>query len=344
LLGGSTAYFATRVPAAPEPTDDEVNGGPASAGTSAPAGPTGRTALEAGGYIIPVHRVQVSPKVGGQVVGLFVEEGDVVEKGKEIARLDPAKYEYEFRRKKALAEQAKAKFDKLTTGYRKQEKKRAEAMLQEAREARLQLDDEVRRLRRSGLAASADELVKVESRLLQTEQKVIQLEQDHKMMQEGYRAEEVEEARAEYLRARAEEEDAKYDLDNTHVLAPVSGVVLVKRAEVGNTVLPNVPSNGLSASLLDMADLKELEVDVDVSERDLNRVFRDQDCEIRTEAAPDKPYVGKVSRLMPEANRSKACVPVRVRVTVPAGDAFLRPEMRARVLFLAPDKDKAKKG
>ena len=88
-----------------------------------------------------------------------------------------------------------------------------------------------------------------------------------------------------------------------------------------------------------MADVRDLEVDVDVSERDLDRVSGGQHCEVRTEAFPDKVYPGHVSRIMPEANRSKASVSVRVHIDVPEGDELVRPEMRARVAFLAKNAD-----
>ena len=89
-----------------------------------------------------------------------------------------------------------------------------------------------------------------------------------------------------------------------------------------------------------MADLKELEVDVDMSERDLTSFYRGQKCEVRTEAFPEKVYQGVVSRLWPEANRSKASVSARVRIDIPDNDVLLRPEMRARVAFLAKGKEK----
>src|SRR4051794_31118225 len=74
---------------------------------AAQAAPAGRTALEAGGYVIPVHRVQVSPKVGGEVIELFIEEGQYVKKGDLLARLDPEKYRFEYRRFEGMTEQAK---------------------------------------------------------------------------------------------------------------------------------------------------------------------------------------------------------------------------------------------
>ncbi len=338
LLACLSAYLLFRSPSTPAEPSASANDPPSLAAFDSNGSnhaPTGRIALSAGGYVIPVHRVQVSPKVGGEVVELFIEEGKYVKKGDLLAKVDPEKYRFEYRRAAAAAEQAKAEYDKALNGSREEEKRQAAAALREAEELRDQLEDEVNRLRRSRTAASAEELVRVTSRLSQAKQKVEQSLQLHRMMQEGQRKEDVEKSKAAYLLACAQRDNAKYDLDNTEVRAPISGRILKKQAEVGNTVRPEAFSNGLSASLCEMADVRDLEVDVDVSERDLDRVYKDQKCEIRTEAFPNKMYPGHVSRLMPEANRSKASVSVRVHVDIPEDDVLLRPEMRARVTFLA---------
>ncbi|HXG08915.1 MAG TPA: efflux RND transporter periplasmic adaptor subunit [Gemmataceae bacterium] len=334
---GYRAYFAAPVAEAEKPAGPQLT---VAEPTSPLTKPSGRVALVAGGYIIPVQRVQVSPKVGGEVVKLYIEEGQYVEKGQPLAELDRTKYEFEYNRLAALAEQARAEWEKLKNGNRPEERKQAEAALREAELLREQLRDELSRLHRSRTAAAAEEIVRVESRLSQAEAKVEQLRQAYILMEKGWREEEIAKAESAYKHAVAQRDSAKYDLDCTTVVAPISGTILVKRAEVGNTVRPEAFSNGLSASLCDMADLTKLEVDVDVSERDLNAVFKGQECEIRTEAPSDTVYRGRVVRLMPEANRSKASVSVRVQIDVPPGDTHLRPEMRARVTFLAREKDK----
>src|SRR5262249_22849032 len=76
-------------------------------------------------------------------------------------------------------------------------------------------------------------------------------------------------------------------------------------------------SNGLSASLCEMADLHVLEVDLSIAERDIAKLFKDQDCRIRAEAFPNRIYSGYVSRIMPMGDRSKSSVPVRVKVEFP---------------------------
>ena len=312
----------------------EKNASTGSPDASAPVEPSlGRVALEAGGYVVPVQLVEVAPRVGGQVLELFIEEGQHVDKGDVLAILDPTEYQFEYDRARALADQAKARYDELRTSW-DLEKKRAEAALREAEELRDQLRDEARRLILSGRATSEDELVKVRSRLRQAELKVEQMRQAYLLMQEP-QAKRIEAAKAEWQHYLAQSNKAKYYLDNTRVLAPISGTILRKRAEVGNTVRPESFGQGLSANLCDMADLTKLEVEIDVSERDLIRVFKGQRCEIRTEAFPDRVYDGYVSRLMPMANRSKASVAVRVRIELASRDDLLRPDMRARVTFLA---------
>jgi multidrug resistance efflux pump len=341
---GYRAFVLTPTAAPPEEAKGatQVTAGTAAApsGLSAPAG---RVALEAGGYVIPVKKFQVSPKVGGQITALFIEEGMAVKKDQVIAKIDRSEYEFEYQRTKALVEQAQAKVKEMEKN-RPEEVERARAALDEAKAQLAQLQDEAHRARQGGPGTTAEELVRVESRLSAARFRVQQLEQEYKMMRDGQRQERKDQAKGELEHANAQFAKAEYNLNNCDVLAPVDGIILTKLAEVGDTVLPNVPSNGLSASICKMADLRDLEVDVDVSERDLDRITKGQECEIRTEAFPGKVYAGKVSRLMPEANRSKASVSVRVHIDIPPGDDILRPEMRARVTFLNKGASKEKAG
>ena len=310
---------------------------PTSTSPIVPASSASGIVLEAGGYVIPAQKVQISPKVGGQVVRLYrnLEEGTFIPEGTVIAELETTEFEFELRRAQALVDLAKARWEELKNGSREEEKLQASAALKEAEEQLAQAEDELARLRSSGRATSADELTKAESKVAMNRQRVEQQRQVLKMTLDGPRPERIAAAKAEYEQAVADRDKAKWRLDNTKVVSPITGVILEKKAEVGNTVRPEAFSNGLSASLCDMADLTNLEVDVDISERDIWRIKRGQRCEIRTEANKEVIYTGKVSRIMPVASRSKASVSVRIKIDVPKGDTGLRPEMRARVRFLA---------
>jgi hypothetical protein len=102
----------------------------------------------------------------------------------------------------------------------------------------------------------------------------------------------------------------------------------------GNLVNP-IAFNG-SFSLCELADLSDLEVELNIQERDISTIFKGQQCRVNAEAYPDRTYDGYVSRLMPIADRAKGAIPVRVKLTVPADEEgiYLKPEMGAIVTFL----------
>jgi multidrug efflux pump subunit AcrA (membrane-fusion protein) len=103
---------------------------------------------------------------------------------------------------------------------------------------------------------------------------------------------------------------------------------------VGSRIDPGAPQ--LAASLCDLADLRALEVELWVQERDLAKIARGQPCQVRLEAFPQTTYPGRVARLLPVADRSRGAVGVRVRLEVPEKDELLRPEMAALVTITAP--------
>lgn len=139
----------------------------------------------------------------------------------------------------------------------------------------------------------------------------------------------IAEARVEV--ARAEVEQTQYQLDGTAVRAPIDGVVLAKRAGVG----ARLDLRAGQASVCDLADLRSMEVEVLVPERDLAKVAKGQACVVQVDALPGETYRGRVARLQPVADRARGTVAVRVRLELPAANEVLRPELTAFVQFMA---------
>ena len=139
-------------------------------------------------------------------------------------------------------------------------------------------------------------------------------------------------ARANVEVAQARLTVAKLGLNGTIIIAPIDGTILLKRAELGTLINPKAYQ--ATGSLCDMADLRMVDVEVSVAERDISKIVKGQSCLIRLEAFPDSTYRGQVARLLPVADRSKGCVGVRVRIEVPEKDEKLRPESGAIVQFL----------
>lgn len=140
-------------------------------------------------------------------------------------------------------------------------------------------------------------------------------------------------AKAELALVKAELEKAEWRLQSTVIRAPVNGTILAKKTEVGNLVHP--AAFNLAAGICDLADLRELEVELAIPTNDVGKIFKGQSCLLHTHAFPKTVYKGEVSRLMPVADRAKGALPIRVKIQVPPGDTQLRPELAAVVQFLA---------
>ncbi len=134
--------------------------------------------------------------------------------------------------------------------------------------------------------------------------------------------------------ARAQEQLAAVNLENTRVRAPFDGTILRKDAEMGEMVAPTSAGGGLTrTAIVTMADLSTLEVEVDVNEAYIAQVHGGQAARITLDAYPDTTFRGSVRQVVPTADREKATV--LVKVSILDHDPRILPEMGARVVFLA---------
>ena len=342
LLAGSTAvlgylHFNRPAPPVSKTTSAPKATSPATAPKAAPAtASSGGFALESKGYIIPAHQILVSPKVGGMVVKLRIIESQRVTKGDVLAELEDTEYRADRDRAQASLESAKHNLQELQRGNRPEEIEQARAELAEAEVQRVQLEADHKRaaemLSRKVLSREGYDLAL--SKFQAMDRRVERLKLALKLMEEGPRVERIDMARAQVSQAEAELTKADWRLSNCIIRAPISGTILKKNAEEGSLVNP-IAMQGFY-SLCEMADLSDLEVELTIQERDISKISKDQKCQVRAEAFPNRVYTGYVSRLMPTADRAKGAIPVRVKVKVPPEEegVYLKPEMGALVSFL----------
>jgi RND family efflux transporter MFP subunit len=121
-------------------------------------------------------------------------------------------------------------------------------------------------------------------------------------------------------------------VEYTLIRAPFDAVVLTKDADIGDIVTPLGAAANARASVVTIADMSSLQVEVDVAESNIEKVKPGQPCEIQLDALPDSRFPGIVHMTVPTADRTKASVMVKVRFA--SRDPRVLPEMSARVAFL----------
>ena len=152
----------------------------------------------------------------------------------------------------------------------------------------------------------------------------------------------VRSAEAAIASTRARVRVAEEALENTNVRAPFDGVVIKKRAEVGETVSPFGVQGQASregGAIATIADLRELEVQTEVNENNVAKLTPGMPAEVKLQAYQEHPFKGRVRDIFPSADRAKSIVEVRVSILDP--DVRVKPEMSASVTFQEPAKEHA---
>jgi len=307
----------------------------------------GGTVLSATGYIVAHHTINVNSKVTGRLAWIGVEKGDKVKEGQVLVRLEDEEFRASYEQARGALENARAYLDELQHGSRPEEVQQAQHNLDEAR-ATLVNDkltlDRTKELAGGGVVsrqALDDATAKYDS----DQQRVNSLEKAFQLSKIGPRAEEIARAQGAVTQAQGALDYAKSQLDATVIRAPVSGTILDRTAEKGELVTSGFASTaagGPQGSVVSLADLNDLQVELDIAQADFARLGPTQKAKITTDAYPDKEYDGVIAQISPEANRQKATVQVKVQVSNPGKypDVQLRPEMNATVKFIANDTPK----
>ncbi len=287
-------------------------------------------ALELSGFIVPYRKVNVSPRIPGTVMKLTIDVGKTVKEGELLAQLDDITYQADVKQAEAALKAARSRLDEIKAGALAEELEQARTAVDGAKAKVEFLKKELARAESLTDSVSPAELDSLRSSLNDADVNARSMDTKLQILVKGVRVERVHAAEADVLQAEAVLTKANYILDNTKIFAPLDGTVLEKNAQVGEILRPEV----LSTSLCILADLTTLEVEVDVQERDLQKVEVGRPCRIIPDAYSDRKYEGKIDRIQPMVNRSRGVVRVTIRITQP--DRYLLPDMNVRAIIENP--------
>lgn len=255
------------------------------------------TVLSASGYVSSKRRSILAPQVAGRLIDVLVDEGDTVQEGQIVARLDPSDANVAVLEAEAQERNAAARV------------KTAAANLTKARRDL----ERTRRLAETGAVARAT---------LQDAETARQAAES-----------ELTAARGASAAARQNAEAAALRKEHTEVRAPFDGTVVRKIADEGAVLAPAAITAADVGGIIELVDLKALEVDAEVSEDQLRLVEPGMPVLVFLDAFPDKVWRGSTGTVRPAIDKAKATAVVKVGFDTPPQGAL--PDMGARVSFLS---------
>jgi len=290
--------------------------------------------LSATGYIIAAHKIEVASKVNGRVAWIGVDKGDKVKAGQVLVRLEDDEYRAQVTQQRGQLANLKGRELEIANGSRPQEIEKARYDVGEAKadmdNAKISLE-RTKQLVADGVFAKQT-LDDAQAKYDASVAKVASLQRLLDLSVLGPRKEQTTQIVGQVEQARGSLDYAQTQLDNTIIRAPITGTILDRNVERGEFITTGfVGDKGAKGYIVTMADLNDLQVELDISQNDFPRLGPVQKGTITTDAYPDKKYKGVIEQVSPEADRAKATVQVKVRVLKP--DSFLRPDMNATVQF-----------
>ncbi|MDE0225784.1 MAG: efflux RND transporter periplasmic adaptor subunit [Gammaproteobacteria bacterium] len=261
------------------------------------AAAAGDSVLDATGYVVARRQATVSSKTTGKVVEVLVEEGMYVEEGQLLAQLDDSITRAQLELSESQLRASRASLDEMMVQLRQAQLDLARTSGLAERKLASQADLDRDTLAVEGLTA----------RLARVEQEL-----------------NVAERHADVQRQM---------LADMQIRAPFAGVVVAKAAQPGEMISPVSAGGGFTRTgICTIVDMDSLEVEVDVNEAYINRVFPGQPATVALNAYPDVQIPASVIAIIPTADRNKATVRVRIRIL--DRDDRVLPDMGVKVRFL----------
>lgn len=264
----------------------------------------------ASGNIAPHTQVEVKSRASGEVIELLVKEGDKVEAGQLLARLDPAQAERDLASAKVALEKIKA-----------------DIAASQASLAVSQLDRSTSQ-QNAELATQAADLGVGPKDAIRTTSQSTKVANANVALKSA----QLTAIQANLKTAELTVQDAETRVKETKIYAPMAGTVLDIPVEKGTIVTSALTSVSGGTAVMTLADLSDLRIIGAIDEAQISRVAPEQAVEIRVDAYPDRVFEGKVERVSPLGKTVSSVVTFDVEIVVTDKNAaLLRSGMSADV-------------
>lgn len=235
-----------------------------------------RTIIEtvtASGKITPQTEVKLSSEVSGEVIQLNVQEGDSVRKGQLLCVVNPAIYE-------SIVTQATASVNQ------------ARASLASAKASLIQAKAAFENARRN---YERNKKLRDEKVISELEYDASRLQYEQAEANQSTAEEQVNAAAYSVKSIEAQLKQAQDNLEKTKIFAPISGIVSLVNVKLGERVVGTAQMAG--TEIIRIADLDNMQVEVDVNENDVLRISLGDTAEVEVDAYLNKKFVATVTQV-----------------------------------------------
>lgn len=279
--------------------------------------------ITASGKIQPEIEVKISPDVSGEIIELYVAEGDSVKSGQLLLVINPDLYEADFARMKGILNQAKANLASSQSREAQAEAQLLQAELNYKRNKAL--------YEKNVISASEWEQISTQYKVAQAEYKAAQ--------------ESVVAAKYNVISTEAQVNQTSNQLKRTRIVAPMDGIISKLAVEKGERVVGTAQMTG--TEMLRVANLDNMEIRVEVNENDIIKVKLGDTAYIEVDSYLNRKFTGVVTQIANSPTTSNSQIStdevtnfeVRIRILsdsykdlmVQKGQMPFRPGMSASV-------------
>jgi len=251
--------------------------------------------VEASGTINPVNTVSVGSTVSGLISAIYVDFNSVVKKGQLLAEIDPRTFQATVDQNLASVQNAEATLaaEQATLEMATKTYKRYKNLFNRNFIPRSELD---------------------------------QAESDYKSNLARVKA-----AKFKIEQAKAQYENSLVNLNYTKIIAPVDGMIISRKIDLGQPVAATLQAPELFTIA---QDLEEMQIEVNVSEADIGEVKEGQDVTYTLDGYPNSEFEGKVTQVRISPTTVSNVVTYSVIVKVANKDLKLKPGMTANVSII----------
>jgi HlyD family secretion protein len=284
--------------------------------------------VAASGTLSPVVSVQVGSQVSGQLKEVLVDFNSEVKQGQLIARIDPETFEYKVRQTQADLDAARAQVMTQQANINAQRAEVARVAVN-ALDAQRDMERKQQLVDKGFIAAAERDKAQAIYHAFVEQQKTASA-------QVAVAQANARNAEAAVKQRQAVLAQANIDLERTAIKAPVSGVIIKRSVDKGQTVAASLQAPELFVIAGDLADMQ---VDTAIDESEIGRISLGQKATFTVDAFPNRSFEGTVRQIRQSALTVSNVVTYTVEVSAPNPQRELLPGMTANVRIVTDSRN-----